>query len=84
MCHVHGMRTGPGICLRPLLGMQGRGSSRDGICLVALCRPVLLCEVLCLLRGRVLAPGDVIGCAVSDRLSGSMRVRICILSDLFG
>ena len=42
------MHTWPGICLCPLLGMQGHGSSCDGICLVVLCQSVLLCEVLCL------------------------------------
>ena len=42
------MRTRPGMCLRLLLDMQGRGSFYDGVRLVALCRSVLLCEVFSL------------------------------------
>ena len=42
------MCTWPGICLCPLLDMQVCGLSCDGICLIALCWSVLLCEVLCL------------------------------------
>ena len=40
------MHTWPGICLCPLLGVQGCGLSCDGICLIILCQPMLLCEVL--------------------------------------
>ena len=42
------MRTRPGMCLRLLLDMQGRGSFCDRVRLVALCRSVLLCEVFSL------------------------------------
>ena len=40
------MRTRPGMCNHLLLDMQGRGSSCDEVCLIALCWSMLLCEVL--------------------------------------
>ena len=56
------MRTRPGMCLRLLLDMQGRGSFCDGSSLLCVRAPVrgvqsFMCVVL---SSCVLAPGDVI------------------------
>ena len=65
------MHTWPGVCLHPFLGVQGHSSSRDGICLVALCWPVLLCEVLCLLCVSLFLCVVMFWCLVMSSLVGA-------------
>ena len=64
------MHTRPGMCLRLLLDMQGHGSFCDGIRLIALCRSVLLCEVLCLLYALFFLSVFVLWCLVMSSLMG--------------